>query len=73
MKVANARVYALTNHSRVSTETFISVWMTGNALVITRLLRAAMNIGSPVARRTRAREAGRVGWGIECSPSSLIN
>ena len=50
MKVAKLSVYALTNHCSCSTEAPMSSWMTGSALVMTRLSRLAMNIGREAAR-----------------------
>jgi hypothetical protein len=72
MSVAKVRVYALTNHCSCSSVAPRSARITGSALVITRLSRVAMNIGSDAASRataTRPRErrvSGRV-WLIEGS------
>ncbi len=51
IRLANASVYALTNHWSSSTVAPSSAWMTGSAFVMTRLSRVAMNIGMPVAAR----------------------
>ena len=50
MKLAKLSVYALTNHCSSSTVAPRSAWMTGSALVMTRLSRVAMNMGSDAAR-----------------------
>ena len=57
--LANASVYALTNHC--SSSTLAPIWLcsTGRALVMTRLSSVAMNIGTDAAATTSPNGRGR--------------
>ena len=57
--LANASVYAFMNHCSSSTDAPNSACSTGRALVMTRLSRVAMNIGSAVAMSTSQSGLGR--------------
>ncbi len=58
-RAANGSVYALTNQDRSVSDAPISVLITGNAVVTTRLSSVTMNIGTPTAISTAASDRGR--------------